>query len=182
MILQPDESVLNFHYPLKNKFRQEEQDKQVFDENMYIGVKFWGVSVAMDGKSLPGAGARHVVVLEIIGHLHVYDLIAHWIGDIFYNNEKCVEDGPSICSRIEKFINICNTKIIQTIETSFDKYLFHHNQRFRSHDYRLNSSCNNSINSDNNHQNVDKKTDDDTESQSAVDESELKREIEDSDW
>ena len=62
----------------------------------------------MDGKRLAGAGLRHVVVLEVIGYVWEFDLIVHWIKDIFYNNKKSFEDGPSICDSFSKFSKDCN--------------------------------------------------------------------------
>lgn len=110
---------------------------QLFNENIYYDIKFWGGSIAMDGKRLTGSGTRHVVVLEVIGYVYEYDLIAHWINDIFYNNAKAVEDGSSIANSIEKFTRKCNKNIIQHIETVFDKYLFENGSIFRLNGYKL---------------------------------------------
>lgn len=148
---------------------------QIFDENIYINIKFWGVSWAMDGKRLAGSGARHAVVLEVIGYLYEYDLIAHWINDIFYNNEKAVEDGPSICQSIEKFTNSCNTNIIQNIETQFDKYLFANDYRFGDSDYKL-------IRKEDSVATTVPLTDSDTDSRNEEEDSDLKQDIEESDY
>ena len=96
---------------------------RLFRENAFLAIKFWGISFAIDGVRLNGAGARHAVVLEIIGYIADPGLILHFIDDIFYNNEKSIEDGESIMKSVKKYSKNTNYEIIQNIETEFDSYL-----------------------------------------------------------
>ena len=135
----------------------------------------------MDGKRLTGAGSQHVVVLEVIGYVCEFDLIVHWINDIniFYNNEKSVEYGPSICDSLSKFSNDCNKSIIQRVETKFGKQLFDNNNFSRlCNSYKLTRKSNDD--EDDNNSVATVRISDESSSNSEDDD--LKQETENSDW